>query len=80
MLLMDLRMPEMDGFTSLRYIREKYPDIPAIAQTAFAMANERQKCFDAGFNDYLAKSIRPGLLILKLNKYLDHKHIDNTEG
>ncbi len=72
LLLMDIRMPEMDGFSSLREIREKIPGIPAIVQTAYAMADERQKCLHAGFNDYLAKPIKPKVLLEKVNEYLFH--------
>ena len=70
LLLMDIRMPEMDGFSSLQEIREKIPGIPAIVQTAYAMADERQKCLNAGFNDYLAKPIKPRVLLEKVNEYL----------
>ncbi len=77
MLLMDLRMPEIDGFKSLNEIRKVIPDIPAIAQTAFAMSDERQKCLTAGFNDYLSKPIKPDVLIRKMHEYLS---ITNVKG
>ncbi|HHJ09352.1 MAG TPA: response regulator [Bacteroidetes bacterium] len=69
-LLLDIRMPEIDGFSSLKEIRKIIPGIPAIVQTAYAMADERQKCLDAGFDVYLAKPIKPSILLNKMNEYL----------
>jgi len=69
-LLLDIRMPEMDGYSSLKEIRKIMPGIPAIVQTAYAMADERQKCLNAGFNVYLAKPIKGDTLLEKMNQYL----------
>jgi len=73
LLLMDLRMPEMDGIRALREIRTHLPHIPAIAQTAFAMANERKHCLESGFDDYLAKPIQASLLLEKIGNLLREK-------
>ncbi|HRR94092.1 MAG TPA: response regulator, partial [Bacteroidales bacterium] len=53
LILMDIKMPEMDGYTATRLIRELYPNVPIIAQTAYA--DEREQVMNSGFNAYISK-------------------------
>lgn len=71
MLLMDLQMPEMDGYTTTREIREKWnKDIPIIAMTAHAFITEKEKCLKAGMNDYISKPIDPKKLFSIIKEYI----------
>jgi len=64
LVLMDMKMPIMNGFDATREIRSKLPNhMPIIAQTAFAMAGEREKSLEAGCDGYLSKPIKPKELI-----------------
>ncbi len=58
--LMDIGMPEMDGYEALRRLRadESTRHIPAVAVTAFAMGEDEQRALEAGFDGYIAKPIR----------------------
>lgn len=57
LVLMDLNMPVMDGYEAMRIIKSKHPKIPVIAQTAYTLTEDRNKCMQAGFNDYISKPI-----------------------
>jgi PAS domain S-box-containing protein len=61
LIFMDVNMPEMDGFTTTRLIRqlpEPYSLIPVIALTADAMQGDKEKCIEAGMNDYISKPFK----------------------
>ena len=65
-------MPDMDGYQATAEIRElesKEGHIPILALTANAMAGDREKCLDAGMDDFLTKPIQPKLLSETLNKW-----------
>jgi len=70
LILMDIKMPEMDGITATRIIRSFRKNLPIIATTAFALSSDKQKCLDAGCDDYLSKPIRKDMLISLIDKYL----------
>lgn len=70
LILMDIKMPEMDGLTAAKKIREIDPNVPIIAQTAYAMSEDKNKCLKAGCNDYLTKPINHRLLLSTIDKYL----------
>jgi CheY-like chemotaxis protein len=53
--LIDIKMPVMNGYEAIKKIREFRPSLPIIAQTAFALSNEMLKAFNAGSNDYISK-------------------------
>ena len=65
-ILMDMQMPEMNGYTATRKIRQHGRMTPIIAMTANAMQEERQKCLDAGCNDYVSKPILRDEFIAKI--------------
>jgi CheY-like chemotaxis protein len=53
--LIDIKMPVMNGYEAIKKIREVRPDLPIVAQTAYALSNEMLKAFNAGSNDYISK-------------------------
>ena len=69
LVLMDLKMPGMDGYETTQKIKELYGDLPVIAQTAFALQGDKEKAFDAGCNDYITKPIKMNVLMSTIEKY-----------
>lgn len=70
-ILMDLSMPVMDGLEATKQIKVFNPNIPIIAQTAYAMEADREQTFEAGCDDYISKPIRRKILLELLYKYLE---------
>lgn len=69
--LLDMMMPEMDGYETLGKIRESNAQhIPVIAVTAQAMVGDREKCLDAGANEYVSKPVDLDNLLKLLNRYM----------
>ncbi|MEG2508065.1 MAG: response regulator, partial [Chryseobacterium sp.] len=70
--LMDMMMPEMDGYATIRQIRknQKYARLPIIAVTAKSMVGDRQKCIDAGASDYISKPVDLDQLLSLLRVWL----------
>ena len=71
LILMDIRMPEMNGMDTTREIRKIYPDLPIIAQTAYAQISDRKMSLDCGCNDYISKPIEAVELYSMLAKHLN---------
>jgi CheY-like chemotaxis protein len=63
--LMDLLMPVMNGYEATRQIKAQWPKLPIIAQTAYAMADDRRKALEAGCDDFIAKPIGKEELLRK---------------
>ncbi|MBR6842238.1 MAG: response regulator [Prevotella sp.] len=70
LILMDIKMPIMDGMEATRLIREKYPDLPIVALTANAFDSDRTMAMEAGCNDFLSKPVSSQLCIETIKKYL----------
>ncbi|UYL09424.1 ATP-binding protein [Bdellovibrio sp. SKB1291214] len=72
LILMDCHMPEMDGYLATQKIREieKYANVPIIAMTASAMADERERCLQVGMTDYVAKPLSLATVEAVLQKYM----------
>jgi len=70
LVLMDIKMPEMDGYTATREIKRKNSNVPVIAQTAYAMSEEREKSREAGCDDYIAKPISYDDLLKVIHKFV----------
>lgn len=73
MILMDISMPELDGYGALSRIRDFAPDVPVIALTAYAFESDRQRMFGAGFDDCLPKPLRADELRSKIAALLGRK-------
>lgn len=73
LVLMDVQMPYMDGIEATRKIREELGlrDLPIIAMTAHAMTGDRERCIQAGMNDYASKPVNPTTLVHTIMRYLD---------
>jgi PAS domain S-box-containing protein len=87
LVLMDVQMPEMDGLEATRHIRmaeaktlrangkdpSVFPRIPMVAMTAHALQGDREKCLQAGMDDYVSKPVEVSTLIAALEKWLNPK-------
>jgi len=73
LILMDIQMPVMDGYEATRQIRQFNRDVIIIAQTAYALSEDRIRAVVAGCNDYISKPVDKYLLIALINKYFNSK-------
>jgi len=71
LILMDIRMPEMNGYEATRQIRDFNKDVIIIAQTAYGLSGDRQKALNAGCNDYISKPIDSEKLLALIQKYFN---------
>lgn len=73
LILMDMQMPVMDGFEATRIIKSRFPDIQILAQTAYALREEKSDCIAAGCDDFISKPIDKNTLYHKVDKLLKKK-------
>jgi signal transduction histidine kinase/CheY-like chemotaxis protein len=71
LILLDIQMPELNGYEACRKIREFNKDVIIIAQTAFGLSGDREKALDVGCNDYISKPINKGELLALLQRYFN---------
>jgi PAS domain S-box-containing protein len=69
-ILMDIRLPGISGFEATSAIKKIRKEVPIIAQTAYAMENEKKQCFEAGCDQYLTKPFDQALLLQVINNHL----------
>jgi hypothetical protein len=73
-ILMDIQLPVLDGYSALAKIREVRKDIVVVAQTAYGLLGDKEKILNSGFNDYIIKPILSQNLIEKLTENLKRKY------
>jgi CheY-like chemotaxis protein len=73
-ILMDIQLPILDGYSALAKIREVRKDIVVVAQTAYGLLGDKEKILNSGFNDYIIKPILSQNLIEKLTVNLKKKY------
>jgi PAS domain S-box-containing protein len=69
LILMDIRLPDLNGYTATRQIRQFNKNVIIIAQTAFALSGDKEKAIEAGCNDYISKPINKEVLLSLIQKY-----------
>lgn len=72
LVLLDIKMPGINGFNAIKVVRQQNINIPVIAQTAFNQPEDKQKCLDSGCNDYLSKPIDRELLLAKISFFFNN--------
>ena len=70
LILLDINMPEMNGIDFMKEFKLMNLNIPVIAQTAYAMKEDKEKCLNSGCDDYISKPIDSDLLIEKIKRFL----------
>ena len=69
-ILMDIKMPDIDGLEATRQIKKMNPDIVVIAQTAYTFKEDQRRAVESGCDDFLAKPVRPSNLLALVEKHL----------
>ena len=80
--LMDIMMPEMDGYETMRIIRRdpRFRKLPILALTAKAMKGDREKCLDAGASDHIAKPVNSEQLFSLMRDWMSRKGASTTQA
>jgi two-component system, cell cycle response regulator DivK len=71
LVLMDIQMPVMSGYEATKRIKEMKPHIPIIAQTAFAMENDKERILSIGCDEYISKPLKLEILLSMIDKYFN---------
>ncbi|MBN1117696.1 MAG: response regulator [Bacteroidales bacterium] len=71
MVLMDIRLPVINGREAMQEIKKHNPNLVVIAQTAFAMSGDKEKYLESGFDDYVSKPIIMEEIIEKISRFFD---------
>ena len=71
LILLDIQMPDLNGYEATRQIREFNKEVVIIAQTAYGLSGDREKALDAGCNDYISKPINENELDALIQKYFN---------
>ena len=73
LILMDIKMPKMNGYEATKKIKQILSDVPIIAQTAYAMPGDFKKSIDAGCDDYIAKPLKSQSVLSIISKHIEDK-------
>jgi CheY-like chemotaxis protein len=79
LILMDIKMPEVDGIEATKYISTIKPQIPIVAQTAYALYGDQAKCINAGCCAYITKPVEMGKLLQVVGKYVSTGNFINHD-
>lgn len=74
LILIDIKMPVMNGYEAIKQIRQTKPNVPIVAQTAYALSDEMLKAFNAGSNDYISKPFKKDQLLNLVSKFLPFRN------
>lgn len=77
LVLMDIQMPNMNGYEAIKRIKAFRKDLPIIAETAYALVGEREKSLDAGSDEYISKPIKLDILMRMIGKFLSTDNENN---
>lgn len=69
-ILMDINMPEMNGYEATKIIKAEKPSIPVIAQTAYSISGDKERTIESGCDDYISKPIKKQELFRLIQKYI----------
>ena len=70
LILVDIQLPDINGYEVTKQIKSFYPKLKIIAQTAYGLSGDREKALDAGFDDYISKPVIRKTFLDLINKYV----------